>query len=66
MRRFERFRQGSYATKNNIRNSNHSFAGDKQGSKHEVSLKNIVFEGSQRKLSVLHPSQKPSLKIGSN
>lgn len=69
MRRLDRFRQGSTQTKNSIRhNSNRSVTVDKQekqGSKHEVSLKNIVFEGSQRKLSVLHPSHKPSIKIGS-
>lgn len=33
--------------------------------KQQVSLKNIVFEGSQRRMSALHPSQKLSMK-GSN
>ena len=32
---------------------------------HEVSLKNIVFEGSNRKLSVLHPSYKGTDQIPS-
>lgn len=38
---------------------------EKRVTKHQVSLKNITFEGSQRRLSVLHPSHKFSAKMGS-
>lgn len=38
---------------------------EKRVTKHQVSLKNITFEGSQRRLSVLHPSHKMSAKFGS-
>lgn len=38
---------------------------EKRVTKHQVSLKNITFEGSQRRLSVLHPSHKMSAKLGS-
>lgn len=76
-KRMEKVRQASLVqgkTKTSALISGHvvrsnGSAGDvheKQGeNKHEVSLKNIVFEGSQRRMSALHPSQKLSIK-GSN
>lgn len=39
-----------------VRQASSTMMNDKRSGKHLVSLKNITFEGSQRKLSVLHPS----------
>jgi hypothetical protein len=49
-----------------IRHASSTIINENRDGKHLVSLKNIIFEGSQRKLSALHPSQQnnPNKKIG--
>lgn len=64
----DRVRQASAVGNTVVRSygsGNGGEAHEKRGSKHQVSLKNIAFEGSQRRLSVLHPSHNLSAKLPS-